>query len=55
MGPNKYKYYTVTATSKKFTKLKSKKYHQMKVRAYKVIDGKKYYGAWSIVKKVRTK
>lgn len=55
MGPNKYKYYNTTANTKKFTKLKSKKYHQMKVRAYKIIDGKKYYGAWSNVKKARTK
>ena len=33
----------------------SRKRYYVKVRAYRVIHGKKYYGAWSAVKAVRTK
>lgn len=42
-------------TSKTISKLKSKTYYYVRVRAYKVIDGKYYYGAWSSVKKIKTK
>lgn len=44
-----------TQTSKTVSKLKSKTYYYVRVRAYKVIDGKYYYGAWSSVKKIKTK
>lgn len=36
-------------------KLKKGKVYQVRVRAYKKIDGKTYYGTWSKVKKIRTK
>ena len=42
-------------TSLKIKKLKSKKTYQVRVRAYKVVGGKTYYGAWSKVKKVKVK
>jgi hypothetical protein len=42
-------------TSKTFKRLKSKKKYYAKVRSYKVIDGKKYYGAYSKVKSVKVK
>lgn len=35
--------------------LKSKKIYYFKIRAYKTVKGKKYYGAWSTVKKVKIK
>lgn len=35
--------------------LTSKKYYYVKIRSYKNIDGKRYYGAWSTVKKVKVK
>lgn len=38
---------------KKFTKLKKGKVYYVKIRAYKTIDGKKVYGAWSTVKKTK--
>jgi tetratricopeptide (TPR) repeat protein len=41
-------------TSRTVKELASGKY-SVKVRAYKVVDGKKYYGKWSKVKKVRVK
>ena len=40
---------------KKVTKLKSKKTYYVKVRAYKSVNGKRFYGPWSAVKKVKTK
>lgn len=43
---------TVKLTLKK---LKSKKKYYVRVRAYKSVDGKKLYGAWSTVKSVRIK
>ena len=43
---------TVTKTIKK---LKSKKKYYVKVRAYKTVNGKKVYGAWSKPKKVKVK
>lgn len=36
-------------------KLKKGKRYQVRVRAYKTIDGKKWYGAWSKNKSIRTK
>lgn len=51
----KSKYKTTAKTSYKLTKLKSKKYVYVKVRAYKIIDGKKCYGSWSGSKKVKVK
>ncbi|MGN0522350.1 MAG: fibronectin type III domain-containing protein [Eubacterium sp.] len=44
-----------TTTSKTISKLKSNKKYYVRVRAYKTIDGKKVYGAWSTVKSVTTK
>lgn len=34
---------------------KSKKTYTIKVRAYKIVDGVKYYGSWSAAKKVKVK
>lgn len=42
-------------TSKTLTGLSSKKNYYVKMRAYKTVNGKKYYGAWSSVKKVMVK
>ena len=42
-------------TSKTFTKLLKGKVYYAKVRAYKVIDGKRYYGAYSDVRKLKIK
>lgn len=42
-------------TSKTFTKLKSKKKYYVKARAYKTIDGKKAFGAYSKYKTVKVK
>ncbi|MCB6993701.1 lectin like domain-containing protein [bacterium 210820-DFI.6.37] len=42
-------------TSKTFKKLSSGKTYYAKVRAYKTVSGKKLYGAYSKVKKCRTK
>ena len=41
--------------SKKITKLASKKTYTVKVRAYKKVNGKKYYGKWSKTRKVTVK
>lgn len=43
------------ATKKTLKKLKAKKKYYVRVRAYKVINGKKVYGKWSKVKTVTTK
>lgn len=43
-----------TKTSATIKKLKKKTYY-VRVRAYRLIDGKKYYSAWSKVKKVSVK
>ena len=40
---------------KTIKKLKSKKTYYVKVRAYKTVSGKKYYGAYSKVKKIKVK
>lgn len=49
-GASKWSYITTTSLSKKITKLKSKKTYQFKVRAYKIINKKKYYGSYSNTK-----
>lgn len=52
----KYKLVAITKkTSFKQKKLKSKKSYSFKVRAYKTIKGKRYYGPYSAVKRVKVK
>ena len=46
---------TVKSTSVTLKKLKKKKTYFVRVRAYKLVDGKKVYGKWSAVKKVKIK
>ena len=46
---------TVKSTSVTIKKLKKKKTYFVRVRAYKLVDGKKVYGKWSAVKKVKVK
>ena len=46
---------TVKSTSVTLKKLKKKTTYFVRVRAYKAVDGKKVYGKWSSVKKVRIK
>ena len=46
---------TVKSTSAMIKKLKKKKTYFVRVRAYKLVDGKKVYGKWSAVKKVKIK
>jgi len=41
--------------SKTFKKLKSGKTYYAKIRAYKLIGGKKYYGQFGVVKKIKVK
>lgn len=55
MGPNKYKYTYVSSTSKILKNLSRKKNYQIKVRAYKTVNGSKKFGAWSSVKKIKPK
>lgn len=54
-GTKKAKYYTSTKTSKTIKKLAKKKTYSVKIRSYKKISGKTYYGAWSGIKKVKIK
>ena len=54
-GTKKAKYYTSTKTSKTIKKLAKKKTYSVKMRSYKKISGKTYYGAWSGTKKVKIK
>lgn len=52
------KTYTVKkakTTKKTIKKLKSKKKYYVRVRAYKTVKGKKYYGSWSKAKKVKVR
>lgn len=52
------KTYTVKkakTTKKTIKKLKRKKKYYVRVRAYKTVKGKKYYGKWSKVKKVKVR
>ena len=43
------------ATSKKISGLKASTRYYVQLRAYKVVDGKKYYSDWSAKKSVKTK
>lgn len=43
------------ASKKTVKKLKEKKKYFVRVRAYKIVDGKKSYGKWSKIKSVKTK
>ena len=43
------------ASKKTVKKLKAKKKYFVRVRAYKVVNGKKVYGKWSKIKSVKTK
>ena len=43
------------ASKKTVKKLKAKKKYFVRVRAYKIVDGKKSYGKWSKIKTVKTK
>ena len=48
----------VSGSSKKsvtLTGLSKKKTYYVRIRAYKTISGKKYYGSWSSKKKIKTK
>lgn len=52
------KTYTVKkakTTKKTIKKLKRKKKYYVRVRAYKTVKGKKYYGKWSKAKTVKVK
>ncbi len=50
------KNYSVKNVNKKtFKKLKSKRKYFVRVRAYKLTNGKKIYGSWSAVKTVKVK
>lgn len=51
----KSKYKTTKRTVYTLKKLSRKKYYYIKVRAYKVIDGKKHYGSYSVCKKIKVK
>lgn len=51
----KYKYYAVSGSSKSIKKLSSKKKYTVKVRAYKKVGSKTYYGSWSKGKTVKVK
>ncbi len=46
---------TTLTTAKTIKKLKSGKKYQIKVRAYKKVDGKAYIGPWSDIKTVKVK
>ena len=51
----KVKSQTVRSTSVTIKKLKKEKTYFIRVRSYRVIDGRKMYGKWSSVKKVKIK
>lgn len=54
-GTSTWKYIMTTSTSKTLSRLKSKKYYYIKVRGYKTISGKRYYGAYSTMKLIKAK
>jgi len=56
-GSQTWTYTTVSSqsASKTLTKLTSKKNYKVKVRAYKTVSGKKYYGAYSTIKTITMK
>ena len=43
------------ASKKTVKKLKKNKKYYVRVRSYKIVNGKKVYGKWSKVKSVKTK
>lgn len=43
------------STKVKIKKLKAKKVYYLRVRSYKIVNGKKVYSKWSTVRKVKTK
>ena len=43
------------ASKKTVKKLKSKKKYYVRIRSYKIVNGKKVYGKWSKIKSVKTK
>ncbi|WP_419025385.1 fibronectin type III domain-containing protein [Emergencia sp.] len=45
----------VSKTTRKITKLSSKKKYYVRVRAYKTVQGKNYYGKWSVSKVIAVK
>lgn len=49
------KTYTGSSYKKTFTSLSKRKYYYARIRSYKTVGGKKYYGAWTSTKKVKTK
>lgn len=51
----KSKYKTTKRTAYTLKKLSRKKLYYVKVRAYKIIDGRKYYGSYSSYKKIKIK
>lgn len=52
-GSKTWKYTTSSSNHVSIKKLTNKKYYYIRVRAYKTVSGKKYYGAWSAAKKVK--
>ncbi|MGN0521821.1 MAG: fibronectin type III domain-containing protein, partial [Eubacterium sp.] len=44
-----------STVSKTISKLKSNKKYYVRIRAYKTVNGTKYYGTWSKAKSVTTK
>ena len=50
-----YKNVSVSKTSLKVKKLKTRKKYYVQIRTYKTVDGKKCYSTWSSAKKVKTK
>lgn len=54
-GLKKYTVKKQKTTSKTIKKLKSKKKCFVKIRAYRIVDGTKYYSSWSKVKGVKIK
>ena len=54
-GTTKWKYVKRSGNICTIKKLAAKKYYYVKVRAYKTVNGKTYYSAWTASKKVKTK
>ena len=54
-GKSSWKKTTATGTSATVKNLKSGKTYEVKVRAFKKVNGTNYYGAWSAVKKIKVK
>jgi GH25 family lysozyme M1 (1,4-beta-N-acetylmuramidase) len=54
-GSSKWTSVNSSSLSKKLTNLSSQKKYSVKVRAYKIVNGKKYYGSYSQTKTITTK